>query len=251
VLARLDRQAEVPLRDALGSMLAASWLNRRPRPASARTAGARRPRDGDRVAAVAPLADGLVADDPAAHQALAMVGAAASRRLPVLLCGETGSGKERLARVAHELAGRRGPFVAIDCGAAACRTLRGGAVRLPRRCVRRRATRRACRPAGRRRRRHAAARRARPLALPVQAALLRFLDDRTLRPVAGGGTPARRAAARLQQRRTGGRCAGARPAPRAAAAPRHDPHRIAPAARRADFARCARSTLQRIDRPRR
>jgi hypothetical protein len=37
--------------------------------------------------------------------------------LPVVLEGETGVGKEVLARVVHQLSGRRGQFVAVNCGA--------------------------------------------------------------------------------------------------------------------------------------
>jgi transcriptional regulator with AAA-type ATPase domain len=37
--------------------------------------------------------------------------------LPVLLVGETGTGKEVAARVLHEASGRPGPFVPVDCGA--------------------------------------------------------------------------------------------------------------------------------------
>jgi sigma-54 dependent transcriptional regulator, acetoin dehydrogenase operon transcriptional activator AcoR len=39
--------------------------------------------------------------------------------LPVLLLGETGTGKEVTARALHELSRRRGPFVAVNCGAIA------------------------------------------------------------------------------------------------------------------------------------
>lgn len=37
--------------------------------------------------------------------------------LPVLLCGETGTGKELAARELHERSGRTGKFVPVDCGA--------------------------------------------------------------------------------------------------------------------------------------
>ncbi len=42
---------------------------------------------------------------------------AAEDRLPILLCGPTGSGKERVARALHAMSGRPGDFVAINCAA--------------------------------------------------------------------------------------------------------------------------------------
>lgn len=41
----------------------------------------------------------------------------AKSNLAVLLLGETGTGKERLARAVHQLGGRCGPFVAVNCAA--------------------------------------------------------------------------------------------------------------------------------------
>jgi two-component system response regulator GlrR len=37
--------------------------------------------------------------------------------LPVLLTGDTGTGKEAVARTLHELSGRTGPFLPVDCAA--------------------------------------------------------------------------------------------------------------------------------------
>jgi transcriptional regulator with PAS, ATPase and Fis domain len=46
------------------------------------------------------------------------IGKAASSKAPVLIQGETGSGKEVVARLVHELSVRaQGPFLAINCGA--------------------------------------------------------------------------------------------------------------------------------------
>jgi DNA-binding NtrC family response regulator len=50
------------------------------------------------------------------HQ-LQLLRRAAPSALPVLVHGESGTGKEVAARAIHELSGRRGPFIAVNCGA--------------------------------------------------------------------------------------------------------------------------------------
>jgi DNA-binding NtrC family response regulator len=48
---------------------------------------------------------------------LAPLRRAAPTNLPILLIGDTGTGKERLARAAHQFSERKGPFVAVNCAA--------------------------------------------------------------------------------------------------------------------------------------
>jgi DNA-binding NtrC family response regulator len=64
----------------------------------------------------AELAPGLFGG-AAMAKLLAPLQRAAKSDLPVALVGETGTGKERLARATHFLSGRSGPFLAVNCGA--------------------------------------------------------------------------------------------------------------------------------------
>ncbi len=199
LLARLHRGAEVRLRDRMGSSLVASCVSR---PSERRTG--RRPVPAPRASqpglmACLPVradavdeagpADGVTQDIEVA-QAYQMVAAAVQIQAPILIHGETGSGKELLARHAHRVSGRAGAFVAVNCGALPAELFEaelfgyaGGAY------------------TGARREGSAGLiasadggtlllDEVRELPAPVQASLLRFLDDQLVRPV--GGTVSRR-----------------------------------------------------------
>lgn len=63
-------------------------------------------------------ADFLFTEDPHTSSLLALLRRAADAAVPVLLRGETGTGKELAARLLHEAGMRRGkPFVTVHCGA--------------------------------------------------------------------------------------------------------------------------------------
>lgn len=136
-----------------------------------------------------PLDAAFVVDDPAVAAACRTVQAAVRMGVPILIQGETGSGKEMLARHAHVVSGRRGEFVAVNCGALPAELFEaelfgyvGGAFTGARRegsigLI-------ASADGG-----TLLLDEVRELPLALQAALLRFLDDRRVRPV--GGTASR------------------------------------------------------------
>ncbi len=194
VLARLHRAADVKLLDALGSSLIARLVSG---PVTGSGQGSARPAQRASRLGTSPAAPrqsprapsgiepAFVADDPAVAEACKLVCAAVRLRAPILLHGETGTGKELLARLAHQASGRRGDFVAVNCAAlsgdlfeAELFGYASGAF------------------TGARREGHAGLIVAadggtllldeiRDLPLPMQAALLRFLDDQAVRPVGG------------------------------------------------------------------
>ncbi|MDP9000344.1 MAG: sigma 54-interacting transcriptional regulator [Myxococcota bacterium] len=59
----------------------------------------------------------LATIDPSLARRAAALGRVARSASPILILGETGTGKEVLARAIHRLSGRKGPFVAVNCGA--------------------------------------------------------------------------------------------------------------------------------------
>ena len=66
----------------------------------------------------APAGPQLVAEDPRMREVVDAIGRIASTRATVLLAGETGTGKEVLARELHERSARRDrPFVRVNCAA--------------------------------------------------------------------------------------------------------------------------------------
>ncbi len=63
-------------------------------------------------------ADELVCHSASGRRLLAMAQRVALTRAPVLISGETGTGKERMARYIHRCSGRpEAPFVAVNCAA--------------------------------------------------------------------------------------------------------------------------------------
>ena len=64
-----------------------------------------------------PDTPGIIADSPAARAMLRQVWRVAKTNMPVLLVGETGSGKEEMAALVHRWSGRSGPYVPINCAA--------------------------------------------------------------------------------------------------------------------------------------
>jgi transcriptional regulator of acetoin/glycerol metabolism len=59
----------------------------------------------------------FVARDPKVCAIVRQVETAAARKMPILIRGETGTGKEQLARHAHATSGRTGAFVPVNCAA--------------------------------------------------------------------------------------------------------------------------------------
>ena len=75
---------------------------------------------GARVGAVERVRERLVGRSPAMERLFALVQRVAPMKATVLVTGETGTGKELVARAVHDLSPRAaGPFVAVNCSALA------------------------------------------------------------------------------------------------------------------------------------
>lgn len=59
----------------------------------------------------------LILTDPASRSLLTQLERLAPSDAAILICGETGTGKELVARYIHDRSGRTGPFIAVNCGA--------------------------------------------------------------------------------------------------------------------------------------
>jgi len=74
------------------------------------------PADLDAGGLAAPAPE-LVTFDGDLERSFQRMARVAATDVPVLVLGETGTGKEVVARAVHDLSGRTGPFVAVNCGA--------------------------------------------------------------------------------------------------------------------------------------
>lgn len=62
-------------------------------------------------------AKAIIFSDPKSQEVLELINRVALSDAPVLITGETGTGKELVARHLHAQSGRTGPFIAVNCGA--------------------------------------------------------------------------------------------------------------------------------------
>jgi sigma-54 dependent transcriptional regulator, acetoin dehydrogenase operon transcriptional activator AcoR len=98
------------LHDDVGSRFVATIENAREFPMA-------QPVSKARIAHPPAVATQFISADPVTAQIVRQVHLAALRKMPVLIRGETGTGKEQLARHAHVASGRKGSFVAVNCAA--------------------------------------------------------------------------------------------------------------------------------------
>jgi transcriptional regulator with PAS, ATPase and Fis domain len=102
-----SRVTELVVKPGATLKIGASFLRVQPQPRALEVAASQARRFGE-----------LVAESLAMREVFAVLELAAASDVTVLVQGETGTGKELVARAIHDASARRGkPFVAIDCGA--------------------------------------------------------------------------------------------------------------------------------------
>lgn len=104
---RKERQS---LEDEVGSQFVSTIENTRQFP-MVRAVSAPRPPPPKEVATP------FVSADPTIAEIVRRVEKAVARKMPILIRGETGTGKEQLARHAHAASRRPGQFIAVNCAA--------------------------------------------------------------------------------------------------------------------------------------
>jgi transcriptional regulator of acetoin/glycerol metabolism len=115
-----------PFPSALGALLAGGVAELRDRAGSALFATCRQigaaapPRPAPVSRLVRPPAEptaDFVCDHPPLARQMRQIPQAVALRMPILVVGETGTGKELMARHVHAASGRKGAFVPLNCGA--------------------------------------------------------------------------------------------------------------------------------------
>jgi sigma-54 dependent transcriptional regulator, acetoin dehydrogenase operon transcriptional activator AcoR len=109
---RKERQR---LEDDVGSQFVATIENTRQFPMTQGISAARPPPQRSTPQKENPAQ--FVSADPTIAGIVRRVEIAAARKMPILIRGETGTGKEQMARHAHAASRRSGPFVAVNCAA--------------------------------------------------------------------------------------------------------------------------------------
>jgi transcriptional regulator of acetoin/glycerol metabolism len=109
-LSRLSNTLSTDLTDMEGSSFAVRAFNYHARRPTVTPAS-------DQILCKAPREISMVCDDPSVKSAMHLVRRAVELNVPILIRGETGTGKELMARYAHTISNRKGNFVAVNCAA--------------------------------------------------------------------------------------------------------------------------------------
>lgn len=109
-LDRLSDARSISLTDTEGSSFAVRAFNYRARKLTVAQPVCQNP-------CAAPRDISMVSDDPSVRSAMHLVRRAVELNVPILIRGETGTGKKLIARYTHAVSNRKGDFVAVNCAA--------------------------------------------------------------------------------------------------------------------------------------